>query len=181
MLISSLFAPNWIVYADRYPETEMRDDTHQIEFRRLTAEWTGPLLVFLSDLKDKDLEYFRPHPFTNEAVEKIISNTHRDLYYVLAEGEHVLAYGMLRGWDEGYEVPSLGIAVHPQARGKGLGKALMHFLGAAAKWNGATRVRLKVNRGNARAARLYKSLGYEFGCEEEEYLVGVLELGDAPI
>jgi ribosomal protein S18 acetylase RimI-like enzyme len=157
----------------------MREDT--LEFRKLTAEWKQPLMVFLSALEANDTEYFYPHMFTNDAVEKIISNVRRDLYYVLAEGEDVLGYGMLRGWDEGYEIPSLGIAIHPRARGNGLGKAFMNFLSAAARRKGATRVRLKVNRANTRAAKLYKSLGYEFRFEEEEYLVGFLELDGTPI
>jgi len=46
---------------------------------------------------------------------------------------------MLRGWDEGYETPSLGIAVHPDARGLGLARTFMGFLHAAASFQGAAR------------------------------------------
>ncbi|MFN8515656.1 MAG: GNAT family N-acetyltransferase [Chloroflexia bacterium] len=99
-----------------------------------------------------------------------------DLYYVLIAGDTILGYGMLRGWDAGYEVPSLGIAIHPQYRGSGLGKLLMQFLHCAARWKGATQIRLKVYPDNPRAIKLYQQLGYAFGKMEHEQLVGIATL-----
>jgi ribosomal protein S18 acetylase RimI-like enzyme len=149
-----------------------------IEIRRLSAEWKQALLVFLRAIEEvNDTDLFRPHPFNEEAVERILSNTRSDLYYVLVDGTEVVGYGMLRGWDEGYAIPSLGIAVHPRVRSNGLGRALMHFLGAAAKCRGAERVRLRVKSQNDRARRLYESLGYKFRSEDDGgYLVGFLDL-----
>jgi ribosomal protein S18 acetylase RimI-like enzyme len=156
----------------------MSEDSAALEVRRLTAEWKQSLLAFFRALeKAKDVEYFQPHPFTDEAVERILCTTRKDLYYVLVDGEEVLAYGMLRGWDEGYEIPSLGIAVHPRFRSNGLGRFFMHFLRAAARFRGAQKVRLRVHSQNATAARLYESLGYEFRSDGDgRHLVGVLEL-----
>jgi len=156
----------------------MRAHTEPLECRKLTAEWKEPLLAFLKALEvANDTEYFHPHPFSNEAIERIIQNARKDLYYVLAEGRDVLGYGMLRGWDEGYEVPSLGIAIHPRARSTGLGKVLMHFLHAAARRRGGEKVRLKVKMNNAPAVKLYQGIGYRFELQEGQYLVGFLDLG----
>lgn len=94
---------------------------------------------------------------------------------MVADGE-VLGYGLLRGWDQGYDVPSLGIAIRPDRRGQGLGILLMHFLHAAARQRGALRVRLRVHPGNARARDLYEKLGYRFEGEERGELVGFFEL-----
>ena len=95
----------------------------------------------------------------------------------MVNGTEVLGYGILRGWDEGYEIPSLGIAILPRVRGAGLGRVFMHFLAAAAKCRGAQKVRLRVMSRNARAIRLYQSLGYEFSADEDGgHLVGFLEL-----
>lgn len=124
----------------------------------------------------RETEFFYPHPFDDEAVEKNIRHVGRDLYYVLTDGEDVLGYGMLRGWDEGYLVPSLGIAIHPNARGIGLGKILMCFLHAAARLRGSKAIRLRVKRDNTRALTLYRDLGYVFQPEEDQYLVGFLAL-----
>ena len=82
---------------------------------------------------------------------------------MLVEGGQVLSYGMLRGWDEGYEIPSLGILVRADVRGAGLGDLTMRLLHLAARRRGARRIRLTVYERNHRAISLYVSLGYKFG------------------
>jgi len=85
---------------------------------------------------------------------------------------------MLRGWDEGYAVPSLGIAVRAEAQGSGLGRLVMGYLHTEARRRGAPRIRLKVYPDNVRAVELYRSLGYEYRPElESGQLVGYKELG----
>ena len=93
-----------------------------------------------------------------------------------------VAYGMLRGWDAGYAIPSLGIYVAREARGRGVARAMMERLHALARERGAAAVRLKVYPSNEPARRLYESLGYRFGAKEGEQLVGLLRLDetDAP-
>lgn len=86
----------------------------------------------------------------------------------------VVAYGMLRGWEEGFEVPSLGIAVDRQWRGLGLGRRLMSHLHAVAAERGASTVRLKVDRTNTAAIALYRSFGYEFQPHSPEEWLGLL-------
>jgi ribosomal-protein-alanine N-acetyltransferase len=148
-----------------------------LECRVLSSARKHALLAFLNDLSEAhETEYFYPHPFTEDALEGIIRTAGKDLYYVLCEGNSVVGYGMLRGWDEGYEIPSLGIAIHPAARNAGLGKALMHFLHGAARRRGASKVRLRVKAQNTRAMKLYQDLGYVFGPEEQGFLVGFLQL-----
>jgi ribosomal protein S18 acetylase RimI-like enzyme len=84
---------------------------------------------------------------------------------------------MLRGWDEGYEVPSLGIALHPHAQGQGLAHLFMDFLHVAARRRGAKKIRLRVYRDNKSAITLYRSLGYELTEDRDwRYLLGVLDL-----
>jgi len=154
----------------------MYTESEPLECRKLTVEWKKPLLVFLRALEVSDTEYFYPHPFTDDAIENIIRTARKDAYYVLAEGGEVLGYGMLRGWDEGYETPSLGIYVVDAHRGSGAAKALMDYLHHAAKLRGARCVRIRVHPDNARALRFYRKLGYRFLSElENDQLVGLCE------
>lgn len=148
-----------------------------LECRSLSPEWKEPLSVFFCVLEQAgDDGHFHPHPLSAGEAERRVHYDGKDLYYVLVEGREVLAYGMLRGWDEGYEVPSLGIAVHPLVRGIGLGRAFMHFLHAAARRKGARKVRLKVHPDNVGAVKLYEDLGYAFQTREAGQIVGIVEL-----
>jgi ribosomal protein S18 acetylase RimI-like enzyme len=108
-----------------------------------------------------DSTHFHPHPLTAAEARRIQAHTGRDLY--VATG---FAYGMLRGWDEGYAVPSLGVAVRRDAYGQGHGRAMMAWLHELAREHGATEVRLRVHPDNVRAIRLYESLGYVDAGEE---------------
>jgi ribosomal protein S18 acetylase RimI-like enzyme len=139
-----------------------------------------------------DERLFHPHPLTHTAARTVCR--HRDAadggphdeYHVAVEpsarggAETIVGYGMLRGWSEGYETPSLGIAVHPDHRGRGIARQLMDHLHAVAADRGAPRVRLKVYRHNVAAVRLYKSLAYEFEPFSETELLGFRALSPIP-
>ena len=148
-----------------------------LEFRRLTSEWRKGIEEFCSALERAgDTRFFRPHPFTADEFDRLVGYAGKDLYYVAVEGPSVLGYGLLRGWDEGYAIPSLGIAIDPKSRGYGLGVSFMEFLHAAAVRRGAQRMRLKVNTDNSKAIDLYKRLGYSFDTTEGPYYVGYKQL-----
>ena len=148
-----------------------------LEIRIVDETLEQPLAEFFRALKRSgDDEHFHPHPLTKEEARRRAHYSGKDLYYILVEGDIVLGYGMLRGWDEGYEVPSLGIVIHPSIRGMGLGKLFMQFLHAAAQRRGASKVRLKVYPDNTTAVTLYRGLGYTFQAEEAGQLVGFIDL-----
>ncbi len=141
----------------------------------LGPEWETPFSDFLLDLQaNGDEANFHPHPLTAKQAAEMVRYSGRDLYYLVVDEGEVLAYGMLRGWDEGFEIPSLGIAVRPRARGRGLGVALMHFLHFAARQRGARSIRLTVAVGNTTAIDLYTRLGYRLSPYGEGELLGVL-------
>ena len=116
--------------------------------------------------------HFSPHPFDREAVARIAGHRGRDRYLVGRFGKGALvAYGMLRGWDAGYDVPSLGISVHPSVRGRGVGALMMETLHAEALRAGARAVRLRVHPHNMAALGLYERFGYTRSGEERGQMV----------
>jgi ribosomal-protein-alanine N-acetyltransferase len=161
------------------PNPATARDRGQLELRRPASDLEPALARFFAHLRDTGEEQrFHPHPFTAEAARERCAYRGADVYCVAVVGEVVLGYGMLRGWDDGWSVPSLGIAIHADARGLGLGRALMLYLHAEARRRGAERIRLKVYPDNAAAVTLYRSLGYEFGPElEQGQLVGYKRFG----
>lgn len=148
-----------------------------LEFCAVGPAWAEPLAeLFTALVAAGDERRFHPHPLTAAGAAAVAAHAGRDLYYVAVEGAAVLAYGMLRGWDAGFAVPSLGIALHPDARGSGLARAFTEFLHAAARRRGANRVRLTVYDANAGAVALYRALGYVLEPADGGRLVGTLEL-----
>jgi FkbM family methyltransferase len=148
----------------------------------LSPERAPALAALFSDLRAAgDDRFFHPHELTADEAQRLCTRSGAD-YYCVAIGfnGNAVGYGLLRGWEQGYDVPSLGIAVHPAARGRGLARALMSHLHAEAARRGSPRVRLKVYPQNTAAVRLYESLGYHFADRSGEQWVGMLELSPLP-
>ena len=141
-----------------------------MEIVKCSSKIEDKLAVFFQEMDGNS--YFVPHEFTDKMAKEICNYSGKDLYICIVYDGAVVGYGMLRGWDEGYEVPSLGICLSSSVRGKGLGKMFMHYLHSLAKMSGAQKVRLKVFKNNKKAHSMYKSLGYEFEEFNEKELVG---------
>lgn len=121
--------------------------------------------------------FFRPHAFTQEEARRLVQYSGRDIYAILIDHGRPVAYGMIRGWDEGYETPSVGVAVRSTARGKGFGRLMMAHLHIEARARGAVHLRLRVHPDNVIARRLYESLGYTYRGEDRGELVMVVDIG----
>jgi len=148
-----------------------------IEYVAVSPSWAKKLAQFFNDIvANKDNEYFHPHPFTYDAAKKIAAYEGNDLYFVQIKDNEITGYGILRGWDAGYSIPSLGIVIHPSFRNQGLGREFMRFLHKQARSKDAAKVRLKVYSNNAGALQFYESLGYFFTDEENGQLIGYYEL-----
>ena len=149
----------------------------KLEYALINPSWAEKLAQFFTALVvNKDDLYFHPHPLTYEMAKKIATYEGDDLYFLQIKDNKIAGYAMLRGWDEGYAIPSLGIVIHPDFRNQGLSIEFMEFLHNQARAKGATRVRLKVYSKNAGALHLYESLGYYFTDEKNGQLIGYYEL-----
>ena len=149
-----------------------------LEIKQVDSRAEPILSDFFKLLKiNGDNIYFHPHNFDQETAHRIVTYRGQDLYYLMTMDEIALGYGLLRGWDEGYAIPSLGIAIHPSFRSQGLSKLFMSFLHVAARLKGAKKIRIKVYPQNITALKLYKQLGYEFSTKlEKNQLVGYINL-----
>lgn len=148
-----------------------------IEYVAVSPSWAEKLAQFFNDIvANKDNEYFHPHPLTYGTAKKIAAYEGNDLYFLQIKDNEITGYGMLRGWDAGYSIPSLGIVIYPTFRNQGLGRDFMWFLHNQARVKGASKVRLKVYSNNIGARQLYENLGYSFTDEENGQLIGYYEL-----
>ena len=110
-------------------------------------------------LSKNNFEYFDPHK--NKSVENSLLGVVKDVYKGIYFNGELIAYGMLRGMDEGYSTPMLGIAVDKRYEGIGVGKLLMQFLEVETKLLEYKEIKLRVHKDNIRARNVYKKLGYK--------------------
>ena len=151
-----------------------------LEFRRLEPSGRDALADFFRRLRSAPAVcWFHPYPLMDAQAAALSAHRGRDLYWVLTDAGRVLGYGMLRGWDQGFEVPSLGIAVAPEERGRGLGRLMTDLLHEAARRRGAGRVRITVYTRNEPALRLFRAAGYRFRPLDADRLEGFRPLEGA--
>ena len=83
-----------------------------VVLREMGADDEDALAAFLSRNDVAEVTaHFHPFPLTPETARRLTRRTHDDRYYVAVDGSEIVALSMLRGWDQGYEVPSFGILV----------------------------------------------------------------------
>ena len=90
-------------------------------------------------------------------------------------------YRLFRRDQPGYgfvdeETPELAIAVVPNARGKGVGSALLDALLRRARDDGHARISLSVDRANRGAIELYERHGFERVAEDDDSVTMLAQL-----
>jgi ribosomal protein S18 acetylase RimI-like enzyme len=106
-------------------------------------------------------DHFHPFPLDAANAHRICAEPRRDRYFAAWDYDAIAGLAMLRGWDEGYDVPSFGIVVDHRRHGKGYGKALTQYALTLARELGCARVRLTVHADNPRAVTLYERTGFK--------------------
>lgn len=105
-------------------------------------------------------KHFRPHPLTQERAEQICCQPRQDYYMVGLIGEAPAAYGILRGWDEGFQRPTAGMVVLPEFRGRGYGTAVVRELIQEAQRREAPSVLVHIDLDNLASRRIFEKLGF---------------------
>lgn len=133
------------------------------------------LLEFIQRNKS-DITFFHPHNFTVNDIINILDKKINDQYKIIIHENKVVGYGLLRGWDENYEIPSLGIIIDFQFRGIGIANMFMIYLETESRLRGAKKIRLVVYKNNIKAINIYKKLGYDLKEYDETQLIGFKNL-----
>lgn len=132
------------------------------------------------------VDTFDPFPLSAAEARRIASTGGEDRYYIAVRGDETVGFSMLRGFDEGYEIPSFGVFVDHAHHGRGVGRQLTRWTVEQARLQGAPAVRLTVYASNLAARRLYESLGFvereresvDRGGEPDEKIVMSLDFED---
>jgi ribosomal protein S18 acetylase RimI-like enzyme len=158
----------------------MEGNTSNLEIRRIRTTDAAVLGDFFEELgaDAETVRFFHPHSLTRVYAALLCGGaaTRLDHHYVALYRGRPAAYSLLRGWDDGYAVPSWGGCVHPELRSAGMGHALLLHAVAESRAAGATRLRLTVYKANQRGVHLYSKFGFVFQDKDEKSVVGVLDL-----
>ena len=154
-------------------------DAASIERLRSQHE-TALSQLFMAIALDPAAGFFHPHEFSAAEAARVCRYTGEDHYFGACHEGQIVAYAMLRGWDEGFTVPSLGIYLAPRVRGTGLARRMMNYLHEVSRSKYSPQIRLKVYPANTAALELYRKLGYTFPeyPGEDGQLLGLLDLAN---
>ena len=80
-----------------------------IEIKELQSEHASFLSALILNAPRDHTKYFTPFSFEDDAINKIIDEAVNDKYFGIFINDTLAGFYMLRGFDEGYEVPSYGV------------------------------------------------------------------------
>ena len=116
---------------------------------------------FFDQMGDETVKFFNTNEVNRKFAVKFIDERNKSIIRWLAE-ENSEMVGYIFLWDIDTTLPWLGIAVHDQYKGKGLGKQLIKHAHDWAESNGKGGVILITAKDNERGQRLYEGMGYQY-------------------
>ena len=122
--------------------------------RALQASDVEDLHQFLGDLPADWLKYFQPHPFDRAGLEKVL-RSQAFMNYGLFVDSQIVGYALLKVAPTGSAF--IGLLVHPQYGGLGLGKFIVAFLYWQASIAGL-RTRSTISRHNPGSLKAHKAV-----------------------
>ena len=107
------------------------------------------------------LRYFTPFPFDRRTLESRLVAARLDVYMGFFVGSDLVGFFMLRGWDEGYDVPAYGVAIDGTYSGLGFGASSIELAKTICRLRKAGRLMLKVHPENVVARNTYEAAGFQ--------------------
>ena len=132
-----------------------------IEIKQIGLEHASTLAKALANEKSDYLKYFTPFEFSLQSITNIFTQMVKDKFFGIFVNEIIVGFYILRGLDEGYDIPSYGVWISSKFSNKGLSKLTLYHAFSFCRINGISKLMLKVHPKNTTAKKLYESLGFE--------------------
>jgi RimJ/RimL family protein N-acetyltransferase len=132
-----------------------------IEIRELKLEHVSSLVKSLSAEDPEYLKHFTAFELTLESFTAILAKAVNDKYFGIFFSDKIVGFYMLRGFDEGYDIPSYGVLIFSKFSNNGLSKLTLYHAFSMCKLNNISTLMLKVRPDNKFAKKLYESLGFD--------------------
>lgn len=132
-----------------------------LEIKRLNINQSEELANLLQSADDNYSQYFIPFPFDLKTISEVLSKSIKDQVYGIYVEDNLVGFYMLRGFDEGYSVPSYGVWISEKYSNKGLSTFTLQHAISFCKLNSIKKIMLKVHPDNITAKHIYEKYGFK--------------------
>lgn len=131
-----------------------------VEIRKVDSRYAKDISEVLLASGGEYSKYFIPFEFNYNSVKKVLSGMKLDHFIGIFIDDKIVGFYMLRGFDEGYSIPSYGVWISPKYSGLGLAKLTIQHALSFCKINGIKKIMLKVHPKNMKAKQIYEGFGF---------------------
>jgi RimJ/RimL family protein N-acetyltransferase len=100
--------------------------------------------------------FFNAFSFEHEAIASMLAKRRQDVFMGIYWRGRIAGFFMLRGWDEGYDVPSYGVVIDESYSGYGLTWLSLKMVKSICRLRRVPRLMLKVHPDNLAAKTLFE-------------------------
>lgn len=150
----------------------------EMTIRSLGIEDAAELSSMLQAQSPDYIRFFYPFEFDLEAISNVLANQGQDVLMGVYWESQIVVFFILRGWNEGYDVPSFGIIVDENYRGCGLELISLDAAKVICRLRGAERMMLKMHPDNITAKGVARKIGFvQTGIETNGNVIYHMDLG----
>jgi RimJ/RimL family protein N-acetyltransferase len=136
--------------------------------RPLQIDDAATLSIWLRAQPPAYARFFRPFGYDEASIAAALAQTGQDIFTSLFWDQQLVGFFMLRGWNEGYEVPAFGILIDERYRGYGLEMAALDTAKVICRLRNVSRLMIKMHPDNISAKGVARKTGFvQTGIEEQ--------------
>ncbi|MCP9493845.1 MAG: GNAT family N-acetyltransferase [Pyrinomonadaceae bacterium MAG19_C2-C3] len=114
----------------------------------LAVNDASKLSAFLRAQSPVYMQYFNPFAFDEATISGILNDARRDIFQGVFRDGELIGMMMIRGWDAGFDIPSLGLIIGEDYRGKDLMRICVDAMKEICREHGSSRVMYKSHPAN---------------------------------
>ena len=132
-----------------------------LTIKKLDSDSAHELFQLLQKENPEYSRYFVPFDFDLETIKQKLNNLKADTFWGIFVADKIEGFYMLRGFDEGYEIPSYGVWISKNFTGKGFAKLTVQHAISYCRVNHIKKLMLKVHPDNLVAKKIYEEFGFQ--------------------